>query len=658
MKKFRSSTFRRASDAQARRVMLGLAVMIYASMYACSGPDRANRFTEEDIPLSAYGLFDLGVVDADGDGRLDLFTSNHSGVQSLLLNRGARGFEEVFSEWHLDQDPAFPGLGVVRQPVSPDQDGVYVGWRAPAVSVQSRGVAVSGHIDLLTDVELQASQGFKVDVSSVRDATPGAATTRIAFSSTGDGYFEFVPIHHALPIAFHLDQPTDPAHVFVGPGKVAPGSDDFTMDMLDRHGMAWADYNGDSLMDVFITRGGLSGTVGESPQRLWNQLYVQGPAGHMTDIARSVGLDLGTCPGRQVAWTDFDGDGRLDLYVICGRDASGPTTAFRNRLFRQKPDGTFEDVAAAVGLDLDSEGKAAWVDVDQDHDQDMVWADRTGLSWFENEGNRFHRHAIESRAGVHFDALRVIDIDQDGDPDLLAVSGEENVLLINEGGSFRAVNPSDLGLPAESLTAVWADVDDDGVEELFAVPGGLYKRRQDGHYARTGLLDFKTSRLSPFGLADAHSAWVDLDNDGTRDLVVALNLVTKKRKWAELAAWLLGQSNSGEGALRGHWITEVYRNGSTSNHWLEVALKGPSGNREAIGAMVRVKASGLDRVHRVGDAESSRYSQGHYRTYFGLGQVGSIEKLSVEWPDGHVEQIRDPGIDRVITLSEEAPHGD
>ncbi|CAN5263008.1 hypothetical protein BH18ACT4_BH18ACT4_12690 [soil metagenome] len=65
-------------------------------------------FVTRDDPLVGYALFDLGVVDANGDGVFDIFSTNHNERQSFLVSVGGQDQDQT-SQWRLDQDVAFPG---------------------------------------------------------------------------------------------------------------------------------------------------------------------------------------------------------------------------------------------------------------------------------------------------------------------------------------------------------------------------------------------------------------------------------------------------------------------------------------------------------------------------------------------------------------------
>jgi len=88
-----------------RSVLLPLAAFLAGLLLvSCAGGPRGERplrFSEQPLAVQDYYLFDLGVADADGDGNLDIFTSNHTALPSLLLGDGRGGFRDVYAEWGM-----------------------------------------------------------------------------------------------------------------------------------------------------------------------------------------------------------------------------------------------------------------------------------------------------------------------------------------------------------------------------------------------------------------------------------------------------------------------------------------------------------------------------------------------------------------------------
>ena len=206
------------------------------------------------------------------------------------------------------------------------------------------------------------------------------------------------------------------------------------LDYVDRAGGAvMDDFNGDGRLDIVI-----SSVDSCAPARL----YVQGPDGrfsHRQDPG-GLGLQLG---GINLVQTDYDNDGRLDLFVMRG----GWEFAMRNSLLRGNGDGTFEDVTARAGL-LEARHRthsAAWADYDLDGWLDLfVGHEETPSALFRNRGDGTfedvsRRSGLQHRGFVKGAAWG--DVDRDGDPDLYISNFDEpNVLFRNNGdGTFTDV---------------------------------------------------------------------------------------------------------------------------------------------------------------------------------------------------------------------------
>ena len=253
-----------------------------------SSNEEKNTFEERPITLFDYGLFDLGVTDVNHDDHLDVFTVNHSGRQSVLLNRGDGNFKEIFSSMKMDQDQSFPGMAVAAVEPPLNQPGVYVYWNGPDIAVRTVGLTqtqpVAGRINLLSPVDITEKKDVDVVVNT--QALPSGATqSTIVFTGQRQGYFNFKPFIHALPIQFQVEADLLPSTVYVGLDRVSPDALDFSINMRDRHGMAWVDLNHDNRMDVFITRGGLRGTMAAIPLDFWDELLMSSQTG-MQDVGK------------------------------------------------------------------------------------------------------------------------------------------------------------------------------------------------------------------------------------------------------------------------------------------------------------------------------------------------------------------------------------
>ena len=624
-------------------------LLITVVCLACSQSiEGGGPFEQQNIDIADYGLFDLGVADMNADDRLDVFTANHSALQSILLNDGHGGFDDVYSPWHLHQAPDFPELSIFPTEIPVNRTGVYINWHGPDVVVSTHGagknLSVEGRIEVFTSVEVLKKEALDVVVTE-KSVSPLVAHTTIDFSSLGKGFFRFRPFNHALPFTFHLSGDIAPEKIFVGPRMINPQANDFTFLLRDRHGMAWADFNADERMDVFITRGGERGRMGKLPMSFWDELFM-GTADGMKDVGILAGLEKMGCPGRQAGLIDFNNDNLLDIYISCGRGFDH----FSNLLFQQTADGHFKDVATEIGLDIRTVGSFVWLDIDMDTDMDLVWAGPDGHFLYRNDGAQFMPIPLESFNRDSFTRkLTVADYDNDGDLDIFSAAAEGNVLFVNANGDFSAVLPRSVGLPDKSFTANWVDVDNDGGMELHAVPQGVFGQQPDGTFSASSLLQLSPKRFSPFQSVGAISAWFDADNSGTRDLLLATQFKTKPKKWAR---WMVTnfKLDRSFGGLGYYWKEHFFSNRDTTNHWLQVQLKGPAGNHPAIGATVMLQTDKWKQLQQVGCADGSHLSMGHYRLYFGLGRDPQEISLQVNWPDGKTTRIVDPQLDQLLKI--------
>ena len=264
-----------------------------------------------------------------------------------------------------------------------------------------------------------------------------------------------------------------------------------------------------------------------------------------------------------VAVTDLDQDGFDDVYVMAQWG--------RNQFFRNRGDGTFEEIAGQIGLDLaDHTSSALFADFDNDGDLD-VFLGRTLLPsvYMVNEGGRFVDRSAELIDGplpALVSSVSAVDYDGDGLLDLYLSTyaagmrvpsqmqmaylpgmdglelwqfrlsdenhvmtnrfGPPNVLLRNQGGGrFARVENTALKLFKNTYQATWADYDNDGDMDVYVVsdfaPNNLY--RNDGAGGFTDVTDETGTADIGFGMG---ASWGDFDEDGLLDLYVT-NMYSK-----------------------------------------------------------------------------------------------------------------------------------
>ena len=100
-----------------------------------------RHFESDPLPVDVITqIYDMGVVDADNDGQLDLYTANHNYRQFLLLNTGAGRYKDVLGEWKLDQSTSLPGIEQSRSPPRIERPGLYVYWVGDTLHLQFHAI--------------------------------------------------------------------------------------------------------------------------------------------------------------------------------------------------------------------------------------------------------------------------------------------------------------------------------------------------------------------------------------------------------------------------------------------------------------------------------------------------------------------------------------
>jgi hypothetical protein len=593
-----------------------VAALVAVLPAAASAASRAS-FQRDPLRAATGKIFDLGVADYNGDRLLDLFTNNHKFEQSLLRNRGGFRFRDRLASSGLGPAPDFPGIEDILDTPTRTKTGLYLYMRSvPGATVEGAAQLKVQSVDsthvasgeLGFDVRPRVTNRKQAQVE-VDQGPPGHWTA--TFELAPSGSFAIKPKFPATPYDIALDgYPLN--RVFVGSRTVNPGSSDFRITLRDRHGTAWADLDGDGDTDAFWVVGGFKGHLGDNLGLAQDQIMSRQGRG-FTSVDR--GLDKGACRGRQAEAVDYDRDGRLDLFEGCL--SSVP------KLYRQLPSGDFADESAALDA-LNPRGISyRWADIDGDGGPDLVAAygdHLTAYGFSPGDGwSQIDRVRLRGRAMLG-NALSFADVGDDGDVDIFVASERRNTLVLNRDSGLRSVNPARQGLPGGgSKAAAWVDYDDDGHLDFYALPQGLYRAQRAG-FERTGRLE------GPNGADRAIVAWPDIDRNGARDLV-RLALGTEHRRLVAMRA------------------------GRPDHDWLEVDLNGSGGNRQAVGAKVVVRAGRLKQTQWVGQNETSRFSQGHYRLYFGLGE-NRRARVTVVWPDGSRQNRGSLRSNRLITISE------
>jgi hypothetical protein len=407
-------------------------------------------------------------------------------------------------------------------------------------------------------------------------------------------------------------------------------------------GVAVADYDNDGYPDIYVTNYGK------------NTLYHNNGNGTFTDVTAKAGVAGGgwSC---SAGFFDYDNDGHLDLFVtrymewdtrhskICGGEwktycPPGVFPATTNILYRNRGDGTFEDVSQRSGIST-LKGRSlgvAFADYDDDGFTDVyVTNDGMRQFLFHNNGNgTFRECALEVGASLSGDGkplsgMGVVfqDYDNDGRPDVLitVLPREVYALFHNDGDgqfSYRSLE-SGLGL-LSAASSGWGvgleDFDNDGWKDLFVAQSHVLDNVEQIdhmlHYKQPPLLAFnhngKFERAAESGadspLAGRGAAFGDINNDGRIDVVVT-SLGGKP---------LVFMNHAGASAGAG----------AGGDRWLSITLRGTTSNRDGLGARLRVNGQ-----TRFATTSGSYISASDKRLHFGLGAAESA-KIEIRWPSG------------------------
>jgi enediyne biosynthesis protein E4 len=383
-------------------------------------------------------------------------------------------------------------------------------------------------------------------------------------------------------------------------------------------GCTFVDYDRDGLLDLFTTSYleldlKRAPKPGENPNCTWkgvpvncgprglpmgvHSLYRNNGDGTFANVTAASGVSKAAKGyGMTVVAADFDNDGWPDIYVAC--DSTPSLLLINNR------DGTFREEGVLRGVALNEDGM--------------------------------------EQAGM---GVAIGDFDLDGNLDIFKThfADDTNVLYRNDGkGVFEDVtNRSGLGV--ETRFIGWGsglvDLDNDGHPDLFLVTGNVYpeiEKKIASYPFKTPRIVFRNLGNGKFeelieeagpGIAALHSsrgcAFGDFDNDGDIDILI-VNI------------------NEPPSLLR----NDV----SGKNNWLKVKLTGTKSNRSAIGARVIAKYGGKQQAQEV-LSQSSFYSSSDRRLHFGLGPSTTAD-LEIRWPSGQKQTFTSVKANQLVLITE------
>jgi hypothetical protein len=511
------------------------------------GGKSANRYLLETTGTG------VALIDYDGDGRLDIFQVNGTTLEGfpkgaeprpfLYRNKGNASFEDVTAAAGLADQSGWGQGACVGDYDTDGDDDLLVTYYGKNRLYRNTGRA--------SFVDATAGSGLESD--RVRWGT-GCAF----FDADRDGHLDVFVANY-----IDLDLKTAPT----------PGS-------------GVCRYKG---VGVACGPPGLQGGR--------NALYRNTGDGTFMDVSGPSGIAAanGTY-ALGVSTLDFDNDGWTDLYVA---NDSNPSALYRNR-----GNGTFEDIGVRAGCAYSQDGKP--------------------------------------QAGM---GVGIGDFDRNGWMDIVKTNfaGDTTSLYANTGQGRCEDRTFEAGLGLVTRWLGWgagfADFDNDGWLDIFLTNGHVYPevrqiKGEAGYEQRKvvyrnvgGRFEDVTARLGPPATtpkAGRGTAFGDLDGNGTVDVVIN-NIHDTPDVWLTTTA--------------------------ADRHWLLLQLVGTRSNRNAIGARVRVVTGDVSQIREV-QGGGSYLSQNDFRVHVGLGAARAADRVEVRWPNGLEEIWTDVKADQMLTLRE------
>lgn len=385
-------------------------------------------------------------------------------------------------------------------------------------------------------------------------------------------------------------------------------------------GAAFADYDGDGFIDLMVSRyvefdlnhlpqfgigvtcrfRGIPVQCGPRGMKgLGDGLYHNNGDGTFTDVSKVAGVDDPRgYYGLGVIWSDFDDDGRPDLFVA---DDSTP-----NYLYRNIGKGHFEDISYMSGTAVSKDG-----------------GEMAGMGVAVCDYNHTGRFSIHV---TNF---------EDQSNSLYRNDGQMNFTDVANVASIEQITVPYMGWGTGCV-----DFNNDGWADLLVVNGHVYPQvdsLQNGSKYRQRKLVFENQKNGTFrDVSDAVGAAVtipqpsrgaafgDLFNDGRIDAVV--------------------ENIDGSPMI-------LKNEDASHNHWVSVQLLGTNSNRLALGAKVRIVAGGEPQIEEVRSG-GSYLSQNDLRVHFGVGSAKKVDRMEIRWPSGSTQIFQDLRCDHFYVAKE------
>jgi hypothetical protein len=491
------------------------------------------------------------------------------------------------------------------------------------------------------------------------------------------------------PAVWHFVNATDAAGLTSSHGYISPYPNEA---QSVAGGAAAGDFDRDGLPDLYVVAGDVSR----------NLLFRNRGDGAFEEVGQAAGVSPTGGAGSGPLFFDFDGDGLLDLFV-------GGVDGGQSFLFRNLGGGTFANVTEASGLTFPlNTVSATAADYDGDGRLDLFlshWgALEGGCHLWRNAGGG-HFACADDEAGLsalvdgatdRTFAANFVDLDHDGRMDLLVSADfRQSSAWLNMGaGRFRNVTNATISDENGMGTAV-GDYDGDGEIDWFVSSVFDGDGTTEGQWGKTGNRLYRGLGEGLFedateasGIRDGAWGWgatfADFDNDGWLDLVQVNGWPRGSPQFRGTAARLFMGGPAGhfddrasaldfDDRVGGRGVVafdydgdgdvdifiansggpnHLWRNdgGRAGGHFIAVRVMGDAPNQYGVGATVYLTAGGRTQT-RIVRAGSNYASQDPFDVHFGLGTADRIDRLRVVWPDGREDAKDHLTPDRLIVVA-------
>ncbi len=505
------------------------------------------------------------IVGGNSDSRLltdnrQLTTDNYftNIAPDLKMDKIDGGRGSAWGDYDNDGDLDIVAVGTYQPHVlyRNNGDGTFTDVAAQAGIADPRG----GWGSLFADYD---NDGYP-DLYITRGGWSGAAENTL-YHNNGDG--TFTDVTHTAGVA-------DPQSSFCA---------------------AWADYDNDGYIDLYIA----NGVIGDGAANVLYRNNGDGTFANTAEIAgvANTGNSLGT------AWGDYDKDGYIDLHVV--------NYGQSNVLYRNNGNGTFTDVTAASGMNLSVTDAFVtfFLDVDNDADLDI---------FISNSGSFQAFIAGQITGTATHDSDRQVLYRNNGDGTFTDVT--------KESGLYHAYG---------AMGANFGDINSDGYVDIYLATGApqMGRLERDALFQNNGNGTFTdaTVALGLGNIGKGHGVtFGDADADGDVDIYVPVG-----------------------GAFIGdQWRNLFYQNTGTGNNWITLKLVGVKSNRDGIGAKVTLSV-GDRTIYREVSGGSGFGSTNSLPLEIGLGKHTKVDTLAIAWPSGQVDTHRDLSVNQKLILTEQ-----